>query len=439
MHLTSPLRDHLEVMSSGDSTVRTSSSPSNTDSNKLTPSNQPEKDDTSTDSLLHSNLGSNKVNFASDASDFEPPSAPLHSSDTSESGENLVPHLRREVTSLDAVSLDEEVGDISKRDTKSAFEITGFRPAHLEDLERSGLGARHPQSTDSLREDKGSGEFDDSVINTDERHQVADTETSVTQTQTVNFTIPAEKAGDAVHQNLASSSSSTLMNAEDVSSLGQQTSNASVSTTVTVGTASTNGTSVQPNRFRRVNRYERGRWTVRDSLVTEEQADNTLPQHRKPSTKLHDPNDIGGSTSPKITPQFDSVASSEHTEYGLAIMGIPPNDAASDKDSSSIHMDRSSTAADTLSRNTSLSSINAPEKSVDGDELIRDIDAENIPGPATTLSSNSGVYEPETLDTTASPQPPIMITATEGEHPPPSTTTLQRDDTQALPHPSTLQ
>lgn len=481
MCLTSPTRAHLEGMStSGDSSLASSSSTSatpSTDKNKTPSVNHADitnsKDvKTSPDSRTDSSV----IQLSSSSSDFElqehtmPP--PLSSSAISESIENMT--RQREVTSFGAISLDEEVSELSKKDNaKSAFEITSVRLANTDDHERS--GARNPVSNDSLRvvlPGKGeSGESEDSIVMTDDALLGLTTslEGSMMQAE-VHFVVGADTAQDdeQAKNEIRSESNSNVTPGPNVPSLGTATLpedlttggalahpvNSAVTSSSGGGgvgavAMAVNGSGVQPNRFRRVNQYERGRWTVRDSLVTEEQAETTTTS--APPTQLARPlqqqqeqsnSDItSNGTPPRTMNQLQRVELTTDpthiqtsTELGM-LPGIRGGgfDATSDKDSSSVHMDRSSTAAETLSRNTSMSSIIAPEKSVDGDEILHDSEVDSVSGGgggAILNSVQSNEQELSDTPTTALTQPPVLLTLSVGAVPPPSLTAIPREEQQ---------
>lgn len=195
-----------------------------------------------------------------------------------------------------------------------------------------------------------------------------------------------------------------------------------------------NGPTLQPgaSRFRRVNQYLKGRWTVRDKTEPEERPDSELKGTI--SALRSDSVVSGGSGSPLVPRKAQPVTEMQETlptRNTNELAQLPssvPSDNVSDKDSSSIHVDKSSTVADTLSRNTSLSSIVAmTDKSLDGDEHLRDLEPElglvatnrdppdiTYPYPPTTNlppsgTSSSSVVVPTTVgapdSTTANPTP----------------------------------
>lgn len=441
MCLTASNPDH-QVMSSGDIAV-VPSSITNSDTNQLPPSNEAEEQDTNSSLDLDK---PEKANLPSSVSDFD-----LHeqsmmpsNSTTSDSFENMAP----EVKSLEG----EEVGEILKRENaKSAFEITSFRPA-TDDLDKSGAG--RPMSTDSLtlHTVMEKGESEETVVTPSKKHQLTDTQAEAS--------LPNNTSAKPAEQQTLANELVEVINEVTQGNVSPKTvpiipeESASKSSALPAsGMAAQpgNGAGVQPNRFRRVNQYERGRWTIRDSLVTEEQAEGLPPhQQQQPeglnsrqsslqSTKHQDSSESSNGTTPPLKPtqpRSDSTTSSldppqHHIPMelnplsGITGGGLAP-DSTSDKDSSSIHMDRSSTAAETLSRNTSMSSIVALEKSVDGDELLRDIDADSMSG---IIGNQNSSQDQEVNDMPlVSPQPPVIPTSSSGAVPPPSSTAIPREE-----------
>ena len=362
-----------------------------------------------------------------------------------------------------------EVGELFKKDNaKSAFEITSVRPANTDDHDRGGI--RNPVSNDSLRvilPEKGeSGESDCSLITVDDKRQVltTDLEDSMMKakahalvgsdpTQDEELRVKKE-VGKKSNTNITQRSnvipSGAAVISEDLGtggSLGHP-----VNTNATSGTGgggggaavAGNGSSVQPNRFRRVNQYERGRWTVRDSLVTEEQAETTTAASAPPrryQPYQHQQQDQSGSDTmsnsipaPRTIQQqqqrVEQMTDLPQHQVSSVLVGLGLSDATSDKDSSSIQMDRNSTAAETLSRNTSLSSIIAPEKSIDEDES----EVDSISGGGCGAISNLiQSHEQELSDTPTASQPPVLTTLSVGAVPPPSSTTINREEQSLLP------
>ena len=144
--------------------------------------------------------------------------------------------------------------------------------------------------------------------------------------------------------------------------------------------ATGNGPTLQPgmSRFRRVNQYSRGRWMVRDRTEPEEKPD-CEPKGSVPGLRM-DSSGLGSSASTPLLPQrkmqpvaeapehYHAQSSSDLTQVHST--SSVPSDSVSDKDSSSIHVDRSSTT------DTSFSSIIATDKSTDGDESARESEHE---------------------------------------------------------------
>ena len=296
-----------------------------------------------------------------------PISNPPQSSTTiskSDSGERF----RGDVASLDAVSLESEVGESKKESAHSAFVITSVEPAPDDDLDTT---RAPPTSMDeSLRAKIESGESEEETVSLSEEQHTPTTPSDSGETE------PSMSGG------LSSSSTVDMSRGQQVSSSG-------------------NGPSVQPGggRFRKVNKYSRGRWTVRDMETTEERSGTEIARHTSlggSKTNILE----SGSNSPSVgrkTEQQDSLHSRSGSELGPVPSTSTAGDNVSDKDSTSIHLDRSSTAADTLSRNTSLSSINAPdERSADVDIDVQtsgvgvEVSEPSYPAPHTsTLTETS--------------------------------------------------
>lgn len=296
--------------------------------------------------------------------------------------------LRGEVTSFDAVSLESEVGELKKESAQSAFEITSVEPAPDDDLDTTGRGQPASMDDSTLRMKLESGSEEDTVSLLEEQ-----------ETQSM-ATYEVDQAGSG--GGLASSSAVDL-------------------TRVQHHSASGNGPSVQPGggRFRKVNKYTRGRWMVRDMETTEERLGSDTSRHASQGgSKLNVFEYSSGSPSvSRKAEQLESLHSRSESELGQAsgasVTSTTAPDNISDKDSASIHLDRSSTAADTLSRNTSLSSINAP------DERSTDVD---IDTPATVsagdLTETASYPAPQTSTTTSTSE--AAVTTSTGqvrEHP----------------------
>lgn len=461
-------------MSSGDSSVVPSTIP-NSDNTKILPtSNDTEVEDTKS----HAEKAeiSNLLNSTSDFELQEQSLIPSNSS-TSDSLENMAPNSR-EVGSLEA----EEVGEQLKRENaRSAFEITSFRPA-TDDLDKSVAG--RPMSTDSftLHTVPEKGESDESLTTPTSKQSLTATELEPTLNETTKANLPERETVSTekldvvkgVSQGNAGAASPKMVHTTDEPALKPAPAHPPSGVTAQSG----NGASVQPNRFRRVNQYERGRWTIRDSLVTEDAAEGVPSQKQQqkqqqplpssegmhsrqlslPSTKYHQDSteSSNGATPPlKSTQQQqqqlqrpESTSDPLHLQVSTELTGIVGGglapESASDKDSSSVHMDRSSTAAETLSRNTSMASISsilAADKSVDGDEVLRDIDVDSNSGIAG--NQNSSQDQDAVGDVpVASPQPPVsqplvsqppvthppvMVTSSTGAVPPPVSTMMSRE------------
>ena len=323
---------------------------------------------------------------SSSSSPQQPSSLSMGKSESSEK-------FRGDVASLDAVSLESEVGELKKESAQSAFEITSVEPAPDEDLDATG-GRIQPTSMDdsTLKTKLESGDSEEDTV-------------SLSEDQQHTPKMPSSDADPGGSFGTLSSSSGV-----DLSRSGGQQSS-----------ATGNGPSVQPGggRFRKVNKYTRGRWIVRDMETTEERlgsevATRHLSQGGTGGSRINvlEP----GSGSPSIgrrTDQPESLHSRSGSELGQASTitggGGAPSDNVSDKDSTSVHLDRSSTAADTLSRNTSLSSINAP------DDRSTDVDIDtqtvgNVGGEVSESAVAGGVAPSSTLASGGSIHPPLHTT-----------------------------
>ena len=316
---------------------------------------------------------------SSSSSPHQPSSLTMGKSESSEK-------FRGDVASLDAVSLESEVGELKKESAQSAFEITSVEPAPDDDLDTTGRvqPASMDDSTLKIKLESGDSEEDTTSLSEDQQH------TPKTPTD------------------VEPSASSALSSSSGVDlSRNQQTS------------ATGNGPSVQPGggRFRKVNKYTRGRWIVRDMETTEERSGTEIAarhasQGAGSRINVLEPGSGSPSTGRK-TEQQESLHSRSGSELGQVSNasitgGGAPSDNISDKDS--MHLDRSSTAADTLSRNTSMSSINAPDdRSTDVD-----IDTQTV----SNVGETSEVATSTTIATTSS------ASVTAPSHPPPHTSTL---------------
>ena len=321
----------------------------------------------------------------SSSSPHQPSSLSMGKSESSEK-------FRGDVASLDAVSIESEVGELKKESAQSAFEITSVEPAPDDDLDTTG-GRIQPTSMDDstlkIKLESGDSEEESVSLSEDQQH-------------TPKMPSDIEPSGSGA---LSSSSGVDLSRNQQISAMG-------------------NGPSVQPGggRFRKVNKYTRGRWTVRDMETAEERSGTEVAaRHASQGAGGSRINILEpGSGSPSIgrrTEQQESLHSRSGSELGQASNastitggGGAPSDNVSDKDSTSVHLDRSSTAADTLSRNTSLSSINAP------DDRSTDVDID------TQTASNIGeMTEPTVTAGVAPTSASVATAATVPSHPPPRT------------------
>ena len=315
------------------------------------------------------------------------------------------------MASLDAVSIESEVGELKKESAQSAFEITSVEPAPDDDLDTTG-GRVQPASMDDstlkIKLESGDSAEEDTISLSED------------QQRTPKMPSDAEPSGSGA---LSSSSGVDLSRSQQSSATG-------------------NGPSVQPGggRFRKVNKYARGRWTVRDMETTEERSGTEMATRHMSQgaggTRINvlEP----GSGSPSIvrrTEQQESLHSRSGSELGQASNaslitggGGAPSDNVSDKDSTSVHLDRSSTAADTLSRNTSLSSINAP------DDRSTDVDID-----AQTISVVGDMAEPTVTSGVAPTLASVGTDVTAPSYPPPHTSSALASSSESAVMTSTHQ
>ena len=293
---------------------------------------------------------------------------------------------------------------------KSAFEITSVTTAADDELETSMVG-RHPMSADAellkgsgvLLRRKASGESQDNIsISEDLKVEAATGNKSETS------------VGETIENSIAVSDADTKPAPGVLASHSQ---------THIQGVVGGNGPNVQlgASRFKRVNNYVRGRWNVRDTSEPEERPESSEMKQMGPKTIAE--NSTVATVSPSVTRR--STLTTEHSEThqhsrtSSDVGQSPPvpaagqrelregggggeGDSSSDRDA---HLDRNSTAADTLSlsRTTSFSSnaTAGEQKSIDGDEHLRDTDnesvASSVPGGTTPE-----LHEPATPSTAAS-------------------------------------
>ena len=230
-------------------------------------------------------------------------------------------------------------------------------------------------------------------------------------TTTVVEPAPTQSASSSTLVPMASVPSVALASTDSLSSVDEPssrtTSSLAAASMSNIGAGSANGPSVQPgaSRFRKINNYVRGRWMIRDTTAPEDHragegsggggstssCDSRYPGSGRSSNAQDPP--TTGSASPIIGHRrpTNELSDALHTRstsdlgnligggggVGLGLMVSSPCIATSDSDRDS-HVDRSSTAADTLSRNTSLSSIPPMEKSIDGDDHLREVETESV-------------------------------------------------------------
>lgn len=247
----------------------------------------------------------------------------------------------------------EEESESSKQNARSAFEITSVTTVSGEndDLEGS---IRHPASADadslsgvkavlSVQKDSVPGESSESISEEPTEAGAVDEE-STPPTAAIPFSVkPA--MGDVLQQPLTQ-----------------------------FPVAGGNGPVVQPglSRFRKVNTYVRGRWTVRDTSEPEERPDSSDPRDSIQLQSLK-PLTSSGSSSPIAPRKTEGEPSNLHQQQSQIATDLGLHgDSASERDA---NVDRSSTTVEnqSLSRNTSLSSL-VTTKSIDGDEHLRDLE-----------------------------------------------------------------
>lgn len=151
-------------------------------------------------------------------------------------------------------------------------------------------------------------------------------------------------------------------------------------------------------RFRRVNNYVRGRWEVQDASETEERQES---EQRGALSNQNAKNGGGGlgrespfSVRKGVGGEGGGEMVHEHSRSSSELGGQGPDITISgDRD---IHLDRSSTVAETasLSRNTSFSSlITAVDKSVDGEEKEQ-TRLKELEGESEEVTSPAGAQAP---------------------------------------------
>ena len=160
-----------------------------------------------------------------------------------------------------------------------------------------------------------------------------------------------------------------------------------------------------PRRFRRVNRYERGRWVIEDTSEpreAEERSETELKgaytnQNSKGTLGRESPysqrkKEEGGVGVGEELVQLHSRSSSDLAGQGVEIASTGERE---------LHADRSSVVGETsnLSRNTSMSSLTtAGDKSVDGDHSndrlsqLKDESESEIAYPSTHISTGNSTY-----------------------------------------------
>ena len=327
--------------------------------------------------VVMSSGGSKELSTTPSSSSSPHQSSSLSLGGKTESSERL----RGEVASFDAVSLESEVGELKKESAQSAFEITSVEPAPDDDLDTTGRGQPASMDDSTLRMKLESGSEEDTISLVEEQQTPS----------MVTYDMDQAASGGG----LASSSAADLTRMHHHSASG-------------------NGPSVQPGggRFRKVNKYTRGRWTVRDMETTEERSGSDSSRHTSQSGSKMSVFEMGSPSVSRKADQLEPLHSRSGSELGQAsgtsvTSGQGAADNISDKDST--HLDRSSTAAETLSRNTSMSSINAPDErstDVDIDTTVTVSGGELGEGPASypAPQTSTATVTSETSVTTSSGQ-----------------------------------
>lgn len=301
---------------------------------------------------------------------------------------------------------------------KSAFEITSVTTE--DDLETS-MVRPHPASADaellkgsgSLLKRKASGESQDNIsLSEDLKVEGATGDKS------------KPLAGETSENSIAVSDSDTRLAPGGLASHSQT----QIQGVAAVGG---NGPNVQlgASRFKRVNNYVRGRWHVRDTSEPEERPESSeLLRQMGPKTTAESssvatfspmvPRRSTLTTEHSETSQHSRTSSDVGQSLPVPAGGVGgggqrelrdggEGDSSSDRDA---HLDRNSTAADTLSlsRNTSFSSIATAgeQKSIDGDEHLRDTDTESV------ASSVPGGTTPDLREPATTHPPPPQSTQT---------------------------
>ena len=236
---------------------------------------------------------------------------------------------RFKVTSVETLSLDGEQGE-RREHANSEFEIMRV----VTDLDNSTAHTRQPASADeSLHISKVESGSEEDATSLSEASKIDSMASS-------DLTLSEPHPATAVQENLSDASSH-------------------------VG----NGSNVPPglSRFKRVNMYERGRWTIKDMANTEE----SQKDPKNPQKLLQE-----GSAVSLLSPATSRKgALSEYSEPPFSTAGDLSSasgmltDVSSEKDGSGSIIERSSTAAEsTLSRRSSMSSL-VPDDHFDAESV----------------------------------------------------------------------
>lgn len=205
---------------------------------------------------------------------------------------------------------------------------------------------------------------------------------------------------------LSSASSSSLL-----PSLGTQVGNPA-------GTLTGNGPQHQQQpvkRFRRVNHYMRGRWSVRDRSEPEQKPESQGPLQSSSQKSLQGSPELRGNSAPSPIPTRKGTLDSSDEGLGLSQHSHPPSISVEHGPS---HSDTTSERDphEALSRNESMSSLLTTEKSIDGEEHLQDVETEPTAAPFLTdygtTASTPDVTYPTQLPATSTVYgvPPTLST-----------------------------
>lgn len=372
------LRSHQEphdVMSSGDSVVPDTQSPSTTTAESLsvdTSSSNP-----STDTMRSSTFEvlSTREQTLENSVDLEENGKEEFQFTLSESNDDLKGGIS-EVVSFDAISLEGELGD--KRDNaKSAFAIVSIDVAE-ESLPVTSKGeSGSEEDSVSFSEDN---QAKTSVLTTlPENEQTSSASGVVLPGSNGSSTQPSPSITQKVILNSVDSTVAPLSTAAQVAPSG--------------GSNQGNGTQPGPgqSRFKWINMYDRGRWTVKDMAKTEE----SQKDQRHPGSSERSNSQENSVISPPIARK--TTTQLEWSESELCPLASSSeirlfSDVPIEQD---VQLDKNSTAAESnLSRTASLSSMSNTEDPYQG------LETESV----ASVSSSVAGRERDILDTTLTTQ-----------------------------------